>query len=102
RQHGVNVSDPDSNGSVRVNVTAKPGSQPSNSPGTGAGGAIASEGGAGSAVPADAPPEMQAAMNACKQYQPQGSRRNGPPDQKTPDAMTKFAQRMRDHGIPMQ
>ena len=46
--------------------------------------------------------QMQDAMNACKQYQPKGGNGPGRIDQKTLDQLTKFAQCMRDHGIPMQ
>lgn len=46
--------------------------------------------------------QMQAAMDACKKYAPNGGQGSGQVDQKMLDAATKFAQCMRDHGIPMQ
>jgi hypothetical protein len=46
--------------------------------------------------------QMQDAMNACKRYEPNGGRANGSPDPKMVDAMARFTQCMRDHGIPMQ
>jgi hypothetical protein len=46
--------------------------------------------------------KFQDAMNACKQYAPNGGNGPGKIDQKTLDQLTKLAQCMRDHGIPMQ
>ena len=46
--------------------------------------------------------KFQDAMNACKQYAPNGGNGPGKIDQKTLDQLTRFAQCMRDHGIPMQ
>ena len=46
--------------------------------------------------------QIQDAMNACQRYQPKGGNGPGKVDQKTLDQLTKFAQCMRDHGIPMQ
>jgi hypothetical protein len=96
RAHGVNVSDPGANGAIRIQATG--------------GGSSANGGNAtsGSPPPSDSgsptgpPPEIQAAMDACKQYQPSGGRNSGPPSQQQIDAATKFAQCMRDHGIPME
>ncbi|HEY4025422.1 MAG TPA: hypothetical protein VGO86_03240 [Candidatus Dormibacteraeota bacterium] len=48
------------------------------------------------------PQQLQNAENACKQYRPSGGVNGGRADPKVLDAMTKFAQCMRDHGIPMQ
>ncbi len=104
RQHGVNVPDPDSNGRVRIEVT--PGSS-AGSGGAGSGSAAGAGGdGARSGGPdgtgGGPPPEVQAAMDACKQYQPKGGQASRQPNQQELDAMTKFAQCMRNHGIPMQ
>lgn len=100
RAHGVDVSDPDTNGGVRITV-GRParvsGSSPPPSPDTQA---PSSDG--KSPTVQGPPPEVQAAMNACKQYQPKGGQGSGPPSQAQIDAATKFAQCMRDHGIPMQ
>jgi hypothetical protein len=46
-------------------------------------------------------PQRQAAGAACKQYAPNGGQASRPNAQQL-DAMTKFAQCMRNHGIPMQ
>jgi hypothetical protein len=46
--------------------------------------------------------QFQDAQNACKKYAPNGGNGPGKVDQKTIDQLTKFAQCMRDHGIPMQ
>jgi len=102
RQHGVNVSDPSGNGGVRIQSTGAP--PGSSSPGSGAGssaGTGTTSGGQNGSGPA-ADPTVQAAMDACKQYRPDGGRSSGPPSQQMVDAATKFAQCMRDHGIPMQ
>jgi hypothetical protein len=93
RQHGVNVSDPTGNGAIRIQSSAPPGSASSNAPTTGT--ATTGGGPAGD-------PTFQAAFNACKQYQPRGRQGSGPPSQQQLDALAKFAQCMRDHGIPMQ
>jgi hypothetical protein len=99
RAHGVNVSDPGPNGAIRITATGSP-----NSSG-GDGGKTVSGGGGGGGSNTNGggpPPEIQAAMDACKQYQPSGGRNSGPPSQQQIDAATKFAQCMRDHGIPME
>jgi len=84
RQHGVNVSDP-VNGDIRITVTPAPGRTAPSSNG-----------------PVEGNPQFQAAQNACKQYAPNGGNGGGPPSQAEIDQATKFAQCMRDHGIPMQ
>ena len=85
RQHGVDVTDPDSKGGVTIQAS----------------GTASGPGAKGS--PDQGPPsEVQAAMNACKQYQPNGGQASRPPNQQQLDAAIKFAQCMRDHGIPMQ
>jgi hypothetical protein len=100
RAHGVDVSDPDTNGGVRI-TAGRPaianGSAPPPSPDTQA----PSSDGKNPTVQGP-PPEVQAAMEACKQYSPKGGRNSGPPSQAQIDAATKFAQCMRDHGIQMQ
>jgi hypothetical protein len=93
RQHGVNVSDPTGNGAIRIQSSAPPGSARSDGPISGT--ATTGGGPAGD-------PTFQAAFNACKQYQPSGRQSSGPPSQQQLDAATRFAQCMRDHGIPMQ
>lgn len=45
--------------------------------------------------------QLQDAQNACKKYQPNGGNGPGKIDQKTLDQLTRFAQCMRDHGVPM-
>jgi hypothetical protein len=85
RQHGVDVSDPDSSGTVTLQSN----------------GGIQHLQWGSSATDAGTPPEVQTAMNACKQYQPQGGQGPGPVDQKALDAGVKYAQCMRQHGIPM-
>ena len=98
RQHGVNVPDPNSNGQISMQATPG-GASPGAGSGSGGGSAAPQSGGAnGTGVP----PEMQAAMDACKQYRPNGGQASGPPSQQQVDSLTKFAQCMRDHGIPMQ
>ena len=72
RDHGVDVPDPGTNGAVQIGGQAQDQQQ------------------------------VQDAMNACKQYQPTGGNGPGKVDQKALDQLTKFAQCMRDHGIPMQ
>jgi hypothetical protein len=94
RSHGVNVPDPNSNGQIQIRSTAAPAGSGSGDTGTGTGTGTQPKG------PDD--PTFQAAQNACKQYQPGGAQGNGRPSQQQIDAMTKFAQCMRDHGIPMQ
>jgi hypothetical protein len=94
RQHGVNVSDPTANGAIRIQSSAPPGSSRSDGPSS-SGNATTGGGPAGD-------PTFQAASNACKQYQPSGGQSSGPPSQQQLDAVTKFAQCMRDHGIPVQ
>ena len=73
RDHGIDVPDPTQGGGVTVNGGQAPDQQ-----------------------------QTQDAMNACKQYQPRGGNGPGKADQKTLDQLAKFAQCMRDHGIPMQ
>lgn len=73
RQHGVNVADPQ-NGTIRIQATGGPD-------------------GSGQQ-------QLQAATEACKQYQPNGGQSSGPPSQQALDSATKFAQCMRDHGVP--
>jgi len=72
RDHGVNVPDPGQGRPVRIQGEAQDQQQ------------------------------VQDAMNACQRYQPKGGNGPGQVDQKTLDQLTKFAQCMRDHGIPMQ
>ncbi|HKF16701.1 MAG TPA: hypothetical protein VKF14_05865 [Candidatus Dormibacteraeota bacterium] len=72
RDHGVNVPDPGQGRPVRIQAEAQDQQQ------------------------------IQDAMNACQRYQPKGGNGPGKVDQKTLDQLTKFAQCMRDHGIPMQ
>ncbi len=98
RQHGVDVSDPGANGSVRVQATPG-GSGDSGGAATGSGGAVS---GGGNGSGAGAPPEIQSAMDACKQYRPNGGQAAGPPSQAMIDAGARYAQCMRDHGIPIQ
>ena len=98
RQHGVNVSDPDSNGRVRIQATPGGGGAPGGAS-SGSGGAVT---GGANGSGEGAPPEIQAAMDACKQYRPNGGQAGGPPSQAMIDAGTKYAQCMRDHGIPIQ
>jgi len=104
RQHGVNVSDPDANGGVRIQATGNPNAGGGNGGDSGGGAVSGGGGGDGGKTTTGGgpPPEIQAAMDACKQYQPNGSRSSGPPSQQQLDAAAKFAQCMRDHGIPMQ
>ncbi|HEY7201993.1 MAG TPA: hypothetical protein VIC57_17355 [Candidatus Dormibacteraeota bacterium] len=85
RQHGQDVPDPAPDGTAtRVQTTS-------------------GEGGSGKVVNGPDPdsPGFQAAVDACKQYAPQGAQGPGKIDQQTLDRLTKFAQCMRDHGIPM-
>lgn len=87
RQHGQDVPDPGPDGTIRRTQT-------SDGP----------EGGAGAARTGGPNPdsaEFQAAVDACKQYEPNGGQGVGKPDQQTIDQLTKFSQCMRDHGIPM-
>ena len=79
RQHGVDVSDPDSNDIVTLQGNDGIQHLQWGSSATGAG----------------TPPEVQTAMSACKQYQPQGGQGPGPVDQQALDAGLKFAQRHR-------
>jgi hypothetical protein len=83
RQHGVNMPDP-VNGQIRVSVTPAPGQSPS------------ADG------PVQGNNQFQAAQTACKQYAPNGGNGGSGPTQQQLDQATKFAQCMRDHGIPMQ
>ena len=46
--------------------------------------------------------QFEDAQNACKRYSPKGGNGPGKVDPKQLDQLTKFAQCMRDHGIPMQ
>jgi hypothetical protein len=92
RQHGVNVSDPNQSGNLVVGPT----------PDAGAGGTGAGNTGPSGTVDAGGDQVFQAALNACKQYQPNGGQGSGQPDPRMLDAATRFAQCMRDHGIPMQ
>jgi hypothetical protein len=98
RSHGVNVADPGPNGTVRIQANAGAN-----------GGTRTTTGGAAAPNPSGTPdpnggppPEIQAAMDACKQYAPNGGLAGGPPSQAQIDAATKFTQCMRDHGIPVQ
>jgi hypothetical protein len=100
RQHGVNVSDPGADGAIRIQATPAGGSGGGGAVSGGANGANGANGAGG--ADDKAPPEIQAAMNACKQYEPNGGQAPGPPNQQMVDGATKFAQCMRDHGIPMQ
>jgi hypothetical protein len=89
RQHGVNLPDPGANGAFI------------NSSGTGGtNGSPQSTGGPKGIDPQSS--QFQAAQNACKQYQPNGAQGADRPSQQQLDAMAKFAQCMRQHGIPMQ
>jgi hypothetical protein len=45
--------------------------------------------------------QFQAAQNACKQYEPNGGNGPGRANQQQLDQATRFAQCMREHGIPM-
>jgi hypothetical protein len=72
RSHGVNVPDPGSG--PTTGAVAQPGDEQ----------------------------QVQAAENACKKYMPNGRKQGRSPDPKQLDAMAKFTQCMRDHGIPMQ
>jgi hypothetical protein len=83
RQHGVNMPDP-VNGAIRITVTPAPGQSP------------------GADGPIQGNSQFQAAQNACKQYAPNGANGGRGPSQQQLDQVTKFAQCMRDHGIPMQ
>lgn len=83
RQHGVNMPDP-VNGRIQVTVTPAPGSSP----------------GAGPLTQDNS--QFQAAQTACRQYLPNGGNGTGQPSQQQIDQATKFAQCMRQHGIPMQ
>ena len=83
RQHGVNVSDPNQSGGVTVQ-----------------GGQSTSD--ASGQPPPGGDQQLQAAMNACRRYAPNGGTGSGQPDPRMLDAATKFAQCMREHGIPVQ
>jgi hypothetical protein len=96
RQHGIKASDPDANGGV--SIQAPVGATPPSSSG---GSASVSGNGDAKANGNGPPPEVQAAMDSCKQYQPKGGQGSGQPSQQQIDAATKFAKCMRDHGIPM-
>jgi hypothetical protein len=100
RQHGVNVSDPGPNGAITIQASADPNASPKPA-GAGSGGGTGIGGGGTQTTGGGPPAEVQAAMDACKQYQPNGGRSSGPPSQQQIDALTKFTQCMRDHGIPM-
>ena len=90
RQHGVNIPDPNGNGFFVRNGTAP------------SAGGSPSSGNTSAPVGIDpGSPQFQAAQNACKKYQPQGARAGGPPSQQQIDDLTRFAQCMRQHGIPM-
>jgi hypothetical protein len=83
RQHGVNVPDP-----VRGPAFGKP--VPGRTPPPPSG-------------PVVSDPQFETARNACKQYLPNGDPMgSGPPSQSQIDQETRFAQCMRDHGIPLQ
>jgi len=98
RQHGVNVPDPNSNGQISMQATPG-GASPGAGSGSGGGSAAPQSGGAnGTGVSS----EMQAAMDACKQYRPNGGQVSGPANQQRVDSLAKFAQCMRDHGVAMQ
>src|SRR5215472_13695752 len=104
RQHGVDVSDPNANGNVRINLD-NPGGNGGAGGNGGSGsasGSGAGRGGTATATGGGPPPDVQAAMDACSQYQPKGGRSSRPPSQQQVDAATKFAQSMRDHGVPRQ
>ena len=103
RQHGVNVSDPSSNGTVRINLDnpAGNGSGGGNGATGSASGNGAGGGGTATSTGGGPPPEVQIAMDACSQYQPIGGTSSGPPSQEQVDDATRFAQCMRDHGVPM-
>jgi hypothetical protein len=79
RQHGVNVADPGRDGRITIN---DPGGR--------------SDAGQGPS------PELQAATDACRRYQPGGGQGDRPPNQHELDAAVKFTQCMRSHGISMQ
>lgn len=73
REHGVQMDDPDPNGGpVRVRISGGP-------------------------MDRD---KMQAAQEACKQYSPFGENGPGKPDPQMEENMRKFAQCMRDNGVP--
>jgi hypothetical protein len=84
RQHGVDMPDP-VNGAIRFSRTPAPGQT---APAVYA--------------PIEADPQFQAAQNACKQYLPDGGNGSGQTSQQQLDQATRFAQCMRDHGVPMQ
>lgn len=83
RQHGINEPDP-VNGAIRVTVTPGPG------------------GGLAPDAPTEENPRFPTAQNACRQYAPNGGQGSRPPSQQQLDQATRFAQCMRDHGIPME
>lgn len=99
RQHGIDVPDP-----VDGRITVQNRAGPGGAGGTQPGGTTASPGADGGKVTGGPDPnssQFQAASDACKQYAPNGGRANGQPSQQQIDQATKFAQCMRDHGIPM-
>jgi hypothetical protein len=92
RQHGVNLPDPGANGAFQINGRAAGASPaPKDEPQTG--------GPQGIDIQSS---QFQAAQQACKQYEPNGAQGANGPSQQQLDAMAKFAQCMRQHGIPMQ
>jgi hypothetical protein len=101
RQHGVDVSDPNSSGGVRIKLDPGGSSGNGGSGGSGSESGVAS-GASGNGAGGGPPPEVQAAMDACQQYAPSGGRSSGPPSQQQVDAAVRLAQCMRDQGIPMQ
>ena len=86
RDHGINVSD---SGLVTNNGPADGGGRAPAGQTQGSGNSTDDQ-------------HFQDAINACKKYAPNGGQGPARIDQRQIDAATKFAQCMRDHGIPMQ
>ena len=84
RQHGVNVPDP-VNGQIRIEVTPAPGQTAPSSGG-----------------PVEGNQQFQTAEGACAKYAPNGGSATRQPTQAQIDQADRFAQCMRDHGIPVQ
>jgi hypothetical protein len=100
RQHGENVPDPDSSGFVRIRASGNPNAGQGNDPSSSSGSSPNPNPSSGGNIADD--PQMTAAMEACKQYQPNGGKPSAQQQQQQLDAAIKFAQCMRDHGIPME
>ncbi len=75
REHGIDMDDPDPNGGpVRIRI-----------------------GGSGGPVDRE---KVEAAQKACEQFSPFGENGPGKPDPQMAENMRKFAQCMRDNGVP--